>query len=83
VLEMNKTLFFLFRVLLFLSAFILVAYAMVFFGQYLSEFRDFYFRTGDYGKAIALIAITIGIGYTLKKLLMWEYRKQAGIRRKK
>jgi len=80
---MNKTLFFLFRAALFMVGFVLVAYAMVYFGQYLGEFRDYYFRTGNYAEVLALIIITLGISYVLRKLLLQVYRKEAGIKRRK
>ncbi|MFH1664256.1 MAG: hypothetical protein ABH986_05650 [archaeon] len=80
---MNKTVFFLLRTAVFLTGFVLVAYGMVFFGEYLGEFRDYYFKTGDYAEVLVLILITLGIGYILRKLLLSVYRKEAGITRRR
>jgi len=80
---MKDKIFFAVRTILFLIGFLFVAYGMIFFGEYLGEFRDFFFRSGDYGKALALVGITLGIGYVLRKLLIWEYRKEAGITRRR
>jgi amino acid transporter len=80
---MKNKLLFAFRVILFLIGFLLVAYGMVFFGAYLGEFRDYYFRAGQWDKALVLAVIVLGIGYVLRKLLLWEYRKEAGIKRRK
>ncbi|MFH1895288.1 MAG: hypothetical protein ABIJ74_01745 [archaeon] len=80
---MNKTVFFLLRTAVFLTGFVLVAYGMVFFGEYLGEFRDYYFKTGDYAEVLVLILITLGIGYVLRKLLLSVYRKEAGITRRR
>lgn len=79
---MKEKLLLLFRIALFMVGFALVAYGMVFFGQYLGEFRDYFFKTGEWDKVIGLIIITLGTGYVLKKLLIWEYRKEAGITRR-
>ena len=80
---MNKTVFFLFRTSVFMIGFLLVAYGMVYFGQYLGEFRDYYLMTGNYAEVIVLLLITFGISYVLRKLLLSVYRKEAGIKRKR
>ncbi len=80
---MKHKIFFAFRAILFLIGFLFVAYGMIYFGEYLGDFRDYYFKTGDYGKVLALVAITLGIGYVLRKLLIWEYRKETGITRRR
>ncbi len=80
---MKQKMFFLFRAALFLLGFVLVAYGMVFFGQHLGSFRDYFLRSGKWPEAIALVIISFAIGYVLKKLLLWEYRKEAGIKRRR
>lgn len=80
---MSKTMFFLFRASLFMIGFLAVAYAMVYFGQYLGEFRDYFFRAGKWPEALALVIIVLGISTVLRKLLLWEYRKEAGIKRRR
>ena len=79
---MKEKVLFLFRIALFLIGFALVAYGMVFFGHYLGEFRDYFFKTGEWDKVIGLTIITLGLGYVLRKLLIWEYRREAGITRR-
>jgi len=80
---MKDKLLFSFRIVVFLIAFVLVAYGMVFFGEYLGSFRDYFFKTGEWDKVIGLLIITFGISYVLRKLLLSVYRKEAGIRRRK
>ena len=79
---MKEKMFFLFRIALFMMAFILVAYGTVFFGDYLGKFRDYFIRAGELDKALGLIIIVFGISYVLRKLLISVYRKEAGITRK-
>ncbi|MBU2100558.1 hypothetical protein KKG83_04875 [Candidatus Micrarchaeota archaeon] len=80
---MKDKLLFSFRVILFMLGFLLVAYATIAFGEYLGEFRNIYFMKGQWDKAIALVVITLGIGYVLRKLLISLYRKEAGITRRR
>jgi len=76
---MKDKLFFLFRTAVFLTAFLLVAYATIAFGGYLGEFRDIYFKTGQYDKMIGMLVIVLLLGYVLRKLLLLVYAKEAGI----
>ncbi len=79
----GEKMLFAFRTILFLLGFVLVAYGMVFFGQYLGEFRDFYFMSGQWDKALVMLVIVLAISYVLRKLLLSVYRKEAGIKRRR
>ncbi len=76
---MNSKILFSFRTIIFLTAFVLAAYGMIFFGDYLGKFRDYFFKSGEWDKAVVLLIIVFGISYVLRKLLLLVYRKEAGI----
>ncbi|MEW6295101.1 MAG: hypothetical protein AB1467_02260 [Candidatus Diapherotrites archaeon] len=78
-----KELNFAIKLLFFLMAFFLVVYASVAFGNYLGEFRDYFFRAGNYWQAALILIFVLGIGYILRKLLVWETRGLVGKKRKR
>ena len=78
-----KELSFAVKLLIFFTAFLLVVYGIVFIGNYLGEFRDYFFRSGNYEKAAMLLIFILCIGYILRKLLMWETRGLIGKKKKR
>ncbi|MFH1545421.1 MAG: hypothetical protein ABIE23_05060 [archaeon] len=72
-----------FRMLAFFAAFGVVVYAMLVLNDYLGDFRNLYFLLGNWGDAIGLAIFILGISFILRYLLLWQYRKSAGIKRRK
>jgi len=71
------------RALVFIIAFFLVVYFYAAIAGELGEFRDYFFRSGNYWMVIVILLFVLGVGTILKKLLLWEYRHESGIEKEK
>jgi hypothetical protein len=81
-LDYKKDLIYAYKALVFLIAFGLVVYAIIVFGDYMSRFRKLFLVTGKWEWVAYITIFLLALGWILRYLLRWEFRLQAGIKKK-
>ena len=71
------------RTMVFIVSFVAVLYFMSLFRFWQLDFQGYLIRSERWVELIFVFAVAMGVSFILTRLLQWEYRVEAKIKRKR